>query len=213
MKRENLNPLLVSEVVKSLSDFIKFQKTETQKANNLPLIAYLSTFLPKLRNKEAQICLFEQLINYYKYLPSMLTELLRSMIRDYDTSLCNNLKILCLRLNLKLLVSVESDYKHFPTLTKLFLYLLKKFQEEQACSVSSYYHSVLALLKTFSLSKSKQGGPSINFTAMNEDSLGELIQILRSHKNDIYDENLPATDQEKPGVSGESFNLNADIDS
>jgi hypothetical protein len=40
LKRENLNPLLVSEVVKSLSDFIKFQKTETQKANNLPLIAY-----------------------------------------------------------------------------------------------------------------------------------------------------------------------------
>jgi hypothetical protein len=94
----------------------------------------------------------------------MLTELLRSMIREYDTGLCNNLKILCLRLNLKLLVSVEKDYKHFPTLIKLFLYLLKKFQREQACSVSSYYHSVLALLKTFGLQKSKQGTQPSNFT-------------------------------------------------
>ena len=73
----------------------------------------LNTSEPNPKSKESKISLFEQLICYDAYLPSMLTELLRKLVLNYDLQ-CTDMKILILRLNLRLLINNEKNYKHTP---------------------------------------------------------------------------------------------------
>ena len=207
LKREDLNVTLMAEVVKGLSNFIKHQKTKEQKEKNQPQIAYLSTFLPKLKNKEAQICLFEQQIEYYEYLPSILSELLKSLIKGYSTNQCNNMKILCLRLNLKLLLSIDESHKHHDSLVKLFVYLLSKFQKETACSILSYYNVIMNMIRSFV-------GEGLTEN-INTESMKNYIKVIKEHKKVIYPEYKDDTSKTNFDgyVNSFDFNMNADIDS
>lgn len=117
------------------------------------------------------------------------------------------MKILCLRLNFKLLLSVNESHKHYESLIKLFIYLLAKFQNETACSVLSYYNIIVNLMRSYT---------GDNFSEkININSMQGCIKILKTHKDEIYVESKNDTSKTNFDnyLNNFDINLNADIDS